>query len=307
MAIIESAYSNEVSATPVEAGGVVLLSETMPGNRYDHGAVTIGDGIHIMGGHNGVNLISTHTRFDPATLTFSSKVDLDFLSAQGPVWVEISGEWYMMRGSNFRRYNPGADSWTILDNYPQSLDYWICAGVYNGEAYFASFFTAQIYAVDPTRSPGSQWRSVPSDTNLRAQYTLGHQVGNSVIMAGGRRSSANPGAQVSSMNMATATLHAAAADNMPVALRKHASVQIDGKIYTFGGELTESAQSVPYVFELDLNRSTGSQWVQLDDLPIDVAGAAAAVYNGKAYIFGGRTGQTFSGSVARNEIMVFTP
>jgi N-acetylneuraminic acid mutarotase len=69
--------------------------------------------------------------------------------------------------------------------------------------------------------------------------------------------------------------------------REHFNVvELEGKLYAFGGRIENYAQNVATVFSLDLHDKSAT-WQTLPLMPIPRSGTQAAVLHGKIFVFGG--------------------
>src|SRR5262245_14503068 len=76
---------------------------------------------------------------------------------------------------------------------------------------------------------------------------------------------------------------------LPLAVHHPMAAAIGDKVYVAGGYVDPPGFAVPNTFELDTDTMT---WTRKADMPTARGAGAAAVYNGRLYVFGGERGAT---------------
>lgn len=193
------------------------------------------------------------------------------------------------------------DTWATLDPLPEPLAF-SAGGVLNGDFYVLGgldqngAISKKVYRYDPQGMPGSLWQLVNTTLpgglgNGRFSYTS-TTAGNSIYIAGGLIDKAT-----TVTSSYSAEVFAYDGNNtwtpcppLSQGRRCHAMTAVGTTVYVLGGfywdDVKGAGVMLKDVWALDTTNLPAG-WQKKADLPMNMAGHAAAVVNGKIYIPGG--------------------
>lgn len=277
-----------------------------PEARHEHAFVALNGKLYLLGGRNALKV----EVYDPADKRWQSAapapIELHHFQA-----VVYGGEVYVagaFTGAYPREkpvplvyiYNPSQNTWREGPSIPQNRRRGAAGvAVYNEKIYVVGGITDGHYDghvawLDEFDPKSGQWRSLPDAPHLRDHFHAA-VVGNLLIAAGGRNTSAKTG-QVFDLTRpevdvfdfaANAWRTLPAAQNIPTQRAGCTAVVLDGKVLIIGGE---SAQKEAHNQTEAFDPASGT-WQTLAPMLTGRHGMQAAVFDDKVYVASGSGGQ----------------
>jgi N-acetylneuraminic acid mutarotase len=274
-----------------DAGDIVLrpglsgdwtARAALPTSRGALTAVTLGDGIHVLGGDvnwNGSSPFNVHEVYDPASDTWSTRAvvpDSNTWSARAAVVGEkiyLLGGW--PGGSNLNReYDPERNEWTYKAPIPAIFTWGHAVAALGNEIVVIGGtcgFCVQIY--DAAQDSWRQGASIPGNRASLAAAAIGERI----YVAG-------TGAQLQIYDPAADEWTTGA--DLPVSTHAPSAAVFVDKLYLFGGSSSDPG-SGGNLSAVQVYDPVEDRWEELPSMPTPRSWSAAAAVEDAIHVFGG--------------------
>ena len=259
----------------------------MPIKRGFLTAITLPDGIHLIGGNSqfdgfGNASYTAHEVFNPKTGSFTERAPMPDFFTQSQVAVEIDGKIYLI-GALLRVYDPATDTWDSRARPPgDGFRNGFVAGVVGGKIYVIGGADAVFYAGYPDRSydPATDTWSDPLGSIPIGHFSqAGAVIGDEIYVVG------TGGPELQIYTPATNTWRRGA--DLPVATSAPSAAVVDGKLYVLGGAPIGNDPAAPVWNTVQIYDPTTDTWSMGPTMPTKAQWSAAAFGMGKLCVFGG--------------------
>ena len=301
------------------AEGNWTLKADMPTPRFSFSTAMVDGKIYAIGGEVdrfGDVSVATVEMYDPKTDTWHRKADMPTARSYVSTSV-VDGKIYAIGGTKMRKkkvfinkefrgvafnlthlstvemYDPVADTWTQKTDMPTPRSTSTC--VMDGKIYAIGGLlrveklhrlkTVEVY--DPATD---SWRKLQDLIHVRDGLTTAVVDGNIYAMGGTGwpQIPAHPGPFLASVEVFDPKTHRwREKAEMLTPKSGHTASVINGKIYVIGGGFRGNGPFM-YLSTIEIYDPQTDEWAQAPEMPTGKFGHAAAVVNGKIYIFGGR-------------------
>ncbi len=259
----------------------------MPIKRGFLTAITLPDGIHLIGGNSqysgfGNASYTAHEVFNPKTGSFTDRAPMPDFFTQSQVAVELDGKIYLV-GALLRVYDPTTDTWESRARPPgDGFRNGFVAGVVGGKIYVIGGADADFYSGYPDRSydPASDTWSDPLGSIPIGHFSqAGAVIGDEIYVVG------TGGPELQIYTPATNTWRRGA--DLPIATSAPSATVVDGKLYVLGGSPVGSDPAAPVWNSVQIYDPTTDTWSMGPTMPTKAQWSAAAFSTGKLCVFGG--------------------
>ena len=266
------------------SGGITSLRVPMPTARGALIAETIGDRIYVVGGNinwSGSRQFTNNEVYDPSLNSWSSATPVPDPNTWDPASAVVGKKLYLLGGwpsgnTLAREYDPTANSWHLRAPIPSGGFSWgHAAAVVNDQIYvFGGNNGSKVLRYNPDNDTWSP-ELAPIPINRRG-LTAG-VINNLIYVVG-------TGTNLQIYNPA---LNAwAQGASLPVPTNAPSVAVLNDRLVVFGGASNDPS-SGGNLRTIQIYNPANNTWEQSPDLQMNRSWSAAAVHQGKAYIFGG--------------------